>query len=290
MDAAPAMNKPFSPSRSDRNLTRPAEFLDAETEQALARAWRDRGDTAARNRLITAPRALALAPARRAAGPGRAPDDDVIQQANIGLLKAAERFDPERGFRFSTYAAWWIRAEIQDYRMRSWSLVRLGNSPALRRLFFNLRRVEARLRMTGEVPDDQIDAAIAAELDVDVAQVAAMRQRLAARDGSLNRPAMGEEGSEIQELIEDPDADTEAEVGARIDRRAFWSTVAGHMQTLPEREREIVIASFVQEPPKTLAELGDAYGISRERVRQLRERGIERLRKAFATEATAFQP
>ena len=290
MDAAPAMNKPFSPSRSDRNLTRPAEFLDAETEQALARAWRDRGDTAARNRLITAHRALALAPARRAAGPGRAPDDDVIQQANIGLLKAAERFDPERGFRFSTYAAWWIRAEIQDYRMRSWSLVRLGNSPALRRLFFNLRRVEARLRMTGEVPDDQIDAAIAAELDVDVAQVAAMRQRLAARDGSLNRPAMGEEGSEIQELIEDPDADTEAEVGARIDRRAFWSTVAGHMQTLPEREREIVIASFVQEPPKTLAELGDAYGISRERVRQLRERGIERLRKAFATEATAFQP
>jgi RNA polymerase sigma-32 factor len=231
-----------------------------------------------------------LAAARRAAGPGRAPDDDVIQQANIGLLKAAERFDPERGFRFSTYAAWWIRAEIQDYRMRSWSLVRLGNSPALRRLFFNLRRVEARLRMTGEVPDDQMDVAIAAELEVDVDQVAAMRQRLAARDGSLNRPALGEEGSEIQELLEDPDADTEAEVGARIDRRAFWSSVAGHMQSLPEREREIVIASFVQEPPKTLAELGEAYGISRERVRQLRERGIERLRKAFATDAAAFQP
>jgi RNA polymerase sigma-32 factor len=283
------MNKPFTPPRNDRTLTRPAEFLDAETEQALARAWRDRGDTAARNRLITAHRALALAAARRAAGPGRAPDDDVIQQANIGLLKAAERFDPERGFRFSTYAAWWIRAEIQDYRMRSWSLVRLGNSPALRRLFFNLRRVEARLRMTGEVPEDQMDAAIAAELEVDVDQVAAMRQRLSARDGSLNRPALGEEGSEIQELLEDPDADTEAEVGARIDRRAFWSSVAGHMQALPEREREIVIASFVQEPPKTLAELGEAYGISRERVRQLRERGIERLRKAFATDASAFQ-
>ncbi|RBI85241.1 RNA polymerase subunit sigma [Rhodosalinus halophilus] len=283
------MNKPFTPPRADRKLARPAEFLDAETELELARAWRERGDTAARNRLVTAHRALALAAARRAAGPGRMPDDDVIQQANIGLLKAAERFDPDKGFRFSTYAAWWIRAEIQDYRMRSWSLVRLGNSPALRRLFFNLRRVESRLRMTGEVAEVELDAAIAAELGVDEQQVAAMRQRLAARDGSLNRPAMGEEGSEIQELLEDPDADTETRVGESLDRRAFWKSVASHMQSLPEREREIVIASFVQEPPKTLAELGETYGISRERVRQLRERGLERLRKAFSTEAAAFQ-
>jgi RNA polymerase sigma-32 factor len=285
------MNKPFNPNRSRRKLARPAEFLDAETEAALARAWRDEGDTEARNRLVTAHRALALSAARRAAGAGRMPDEDIVQQANIGLLKAAERFDPDKGFRFSTYAAWWIRAEIQDYRLRSWSLVRLGNSPALRRLFFNLRRVEARLAFSGEVPPEELDAAIARELEVDEATVAAMRQRLAARDGSLNRPAAGEDGSDIQDLIEDPSGDAEARVGERLDRRAFWRAVAGHMSALPEREREIVIASYVQEPPKTLAELGETYGISRERVRQLRERGIERLRKAFdGAEEAAFQP
>lgn len=275
------MNKPFNPTRSRRKLERPAEFLDADTEVALARAWRDEGDTDARNRLVTAHRALALSVARRAGGAGRAPDEDIVQQANIGLLKAAERFDPDRGFRFSTYAAWWIRAEIQDYRLRSWSLVRLGNSPALRRLFFNLRRVEARLAFSGEVRPEELDAAIARELEVDETTVAAMRQRLAARDGSLNRPAAGEDGSDIQDLLEDPSGDSEARVGARLDRRAFWRQMAGHMSALPDREREIVIASYVQDPPQTLAELGETYGISRERVRQLRERGLERLRTAF---------
>ncbi|WP_371039133.1 MULTISPECIES: sigma-70 family RNA polymerase sigma factor [unclassified Rhodosalinus] len=281
------MNKPFTPSRSRSKLDRPAEFLDAETELALARAWRDEGDTDARNRLVTAHRALAVSVARRAGGAGRAPDEDIVQQANIGLLKAAERFDPDRGFRFSTYAAWWIRAEIQDYRLRSWSLVRLGNSPALRRLFFNLRRVEARLAFSGEVRPEELDAAIARELEVDETTVAAMRQRLAARDGSLNRPAAGEDGSDIQDLIEDPSGDSEALVGARLDRRAFWRQMAGHMSALPDREREIVIASYVQDPPQTLADLGETYGISRERVRQLRERGLERLREAFARAAAA---
>lgn len=281
------MNKPFTPSRSRSKLDRPAEFLDAETELALARAWRDEGDTDARNRLVTAHRALAVSVARRAGGAGRAPDEDIVQQANIGLLKAAERFDPDRGFRFSTYAAWWIRAEIQDYRLRSWSLVRLGNSPALRRLFFNLRRVEARLAFSGEVRPEELDAAIARELEVDETTVAAMRQRLAARDGSLNRPAAGEDGSDIQDLIEDPSGDSETLVGARLDRRAFWRQMAGHMSALPDREREIVIASYVQDPPQTLADLGETYGISRERVRQLRERGLERLREAFARAAAA---
>ncbi|WP_371060033.1 sigma-70 family RNA polymerase sigma factor [Rhodosalinus sp. 5P4] len=281
------MNKPFTPSRSRSKFDRPAEFLDAETELALARAWRDEGDTDARNRLVTAHRALAVSVARRAGGAGRAPDEDIVQQANIGLLKAAERFDPDRGFRFSTYAAWWIRAEIQDYRLRSWSLVRLGNSPALRRLFFNLRRVEARLAFSGEVRPEELDAAIARELEVDETTVAAMRQRLAARDGSLNRPAAGEDGSDIQDLIEDPSGDSEALVGARLDRRAFWRKMAGHMSALPDREREIVIASYVQDPPQTLADLGETYGISRERVRQLRERGLERLREAFARAGAA---
>lgn len=281
------MNKPFTPSRSRSKLDRPAEFLDAETELALARAWRDEGDTDARNRLVTAHRALAVSVARRAGGAGRAPDEDIVQQANIGLLKAAERFDPDRGFRFSTYAAWWIRAEIQDYRLRSWSLVRLGNSPALRRLFFNLRRVEARLAFSGEVRPEELDAAIARELEVDETTVAAMRQRLAARDGSLNRPAAGEDGSDIQDLIEDPSGDSETLVGARLDRRAFWRQMAGHMSALPDREREIVIASYVQDPPQTLADLGETYGISRERVRQLRERGLERLREAFARAGAA---
>lgn len=277
------MNKPFTPARNTaRKLTPRAEFLDAETELRLARAWRDSGDVAARNRLVTSHRALAASVARRAMGQAGVNDADLLQHAYIGLLKAADRFDPDLGNRFSTYAAWWVRAEVQDYRLTNWSLVRRGNSARLRKAFFNLGRIEAALEQDPTVEEADMDRRIAAELGVNASEVDGLRARFRGRDSSLNVPSMGEDGNEIMDLLEDPDADVEGKVSLRLDRHDFLEKVAGYLTQIPDRERDIVIATHLDDPPKTLADLGEIHGISRERVRQLRERGLTRLREAVA--------
>ena len=277
------MNQPFIPPRQNRKLTRPAEFLDAATEARLALSWRDTGDVAARNRLVTAHRSLALAAAKRAGGRGREIDDDILQQANIGLLKAADRFDPDRGFRFSTYAKWWIRAEIQEYTLQNWSLVRLPNQPSTRKLFYNLKRVETRLIDSGEVAPENLDAQVAKVLGVRPDQVVAIRQRLTGKDGSLNRAiGDGDSGMEMQDLLEDPGADVEQHVTNRLDNLVFWKSMATHLKAISKREQEIIIEIYVSDSPKTLGELGERFGISNERVRQIRERAIERLRVSFS--------
>lgn len=277
------MNIPFPPPRTARKLVPRAEFLDAATEARLAASWRDDGDVAARNRLVTSHQALAMAAARRAGGKGQGLDSDILQQANIGLLKAADRFDPDMGFRFSTYAAWWIRAEIQDYKIQNWSLVRLPNSASSRKLFHNLKRVETRIVAAGDVPPEHLVDRIAAELAVTPEQVVLMQQRLAAQDGSLNRP-VGDDGGtmQLQDLLEDPDADVEKEVGARMDARAFWKSMATHLRKLSKREQEIIIGIYVSDSPKTLGELGERFGISKERVRQIREVAVSRLRTSLS--------
>jgi RNA polymerase sigma-32 factor len=266
-----------------QNRTPRAEFLDARTEAGLARCWRDQGDLTARNRLVTSHQALAIAAAKRAGGKGRELDSDLLQHANIGLLKAADRFDPDKGFRFSTYAAWWIRAEIQDYKIQNWSLVKLPNSASSRKLFHNLKRVESRLVAEGEVrPEDLIDR-IAVDLAVTPRQVVLMQQRLAAQDGSLNR-SVGDDGGamQLQDLLEDPDADVEEEVSARLDSQAFWITMSSHLNRLSKREQDIIIETYVSDTPKTLNALGERFGVSRERIRQIREAALTRLRTSFA--------
>ena len=277
------MNIPFPPPRTARKLVPRAEFLDAATEARLAASWRDDGDVAARNRLVTSHQALAMAAARRAGGKGQGLDSDILQQANIGLLRAADRFDPDRGFRFSTYAAWWIRAEIQEYKIRNWSLVRLPNSPSGRKLFHNLKRVETRIVAAGDVPAEHLVDRIAAELAVTPALVVMMQQRMAAQDRSLNRP-VGDDGGtmQLQDLLEDPDADVEKEVGARMDARSFWKSMATHLRKLSKREQEIIIGSYVSDSRKTLVELGERFGISNERVRQIREVALSRLRTSLS--------
>lgn len=281
------MNNPFPTPRMARNQTPRAEFLDAPSEARLARCWRDKGDVAARNRLITAHQALAKASAKRAGGKVRELDHDILQHANIGLLKAADRFDPDMGFRFSTYAAWWIRAEIQDYKIRNWSLVVLPNSASSRKLFHNLKRVETRLIAAGDVPPERLVARIATELAVTPEQVEMMQQRLSAPDGSLNRP-IGDDGStmQLQDLLEDPDADVEKEVVARMDSRAFWITMSVHMNRLSKREQDIIIDAYVSDAPKTLDALGERFGVSGERIRQIRESALSRLRVSFAATST----
>jgi RNA polymerase sigma-32 factor len=282
------MNKPFPPPRMARKQTPRPEFLDAPTEARLARCWRDEGDVAARNRLVTSHQALAIAATSRAGGKGRELDTDILQHANIGLLKAADRFDPDKGFRFSTYAAWWIRAEIQDYKIQNWSLVRLPNSASSRKLFHNLKRVETRLVAAGEVPPEHLVDRIASDLAVTPEQVVLMQQRLAAPDGSLNRP-VGDDGgtTQLQDLLEDPDADVEREVGARLDSRAFWTTMSTYLDRLSKREQEIIIETYVSETPKTLDALGERFGVSRERIRQIREAALTRLRASFADTAAS---
>jgi RNA polymerase sigma-32 factor len=282
------MNKPFPLPRANSAQVPRAEFLDAANEARLARCWRDKGDVAARNRLVTSHQALAMGAASRAGGKGRELDSDILQHANLGLLKAADRFDPDMGFRFSTYAAWWIRAEIQDYKVQNWSLVRLPNSAPCRKLFHNLKRVETRLVASGVVPPERLVAQIATELAVTPEQVVLMQQRLAARDGSLNRPVGDDNGTtQLQDLLEDLDADVEKEVGARLDSRAFWRTMSAHLSRLSKREQEIIIETYVSDTPKTLLDLGERFGVSRERIRQIRESALSRLRVSFSDTAAS---
>lgn len=284
------MSKPFTPPRKTRGTGFSAEFLDAATEARLARAWRERGDEKARDRLVLAHRALAWSAAARMSKTKGRPDEDLIQQANLGLLKAADRFDPDMGFRFSTYATWWVRAEIQDYAYGDWSLIRLPGSSSLRRVFFGLRRAEAVLKAEGTALE-AMDAALATRFGVDEEKISLVRERLAGRDMSLNQPLGGAEepGAEWQDLLQDPDpnADAEVRVGGERAQTRLAELIASHMARLPARDREILEGSVMEEDRKTLADLGEEFHISRERVRQLRERALLALRKTLAEDPQA---
>ena len=252
------------------------EILDAETETRLALAWRERGDEAALHRLITAYARLAVSFAGRFKRYD-VPYDDLIQQGNLGLMRAAEKFDPGNGARFSTYAAWWIRASMQDYVMRNWSMVRTATNANQKKLFFHLRRAVQQQEALG-ASDVPMARRLAERLQVPEDQVEAMMGRMAGPDLSLDAPqSSDEEGRSWVETIEDEDAETETAVLDRIEmtqrRRALYEAVA----TLPPREQRIVAARHLAEDPATLSELGNAMGISKERVRQLEERAMGRL-------------
>ncbi|MCC5983947.1 MAG: RNA polymerase factor sigma-32 [Rhodobacteraceae bacterium] len=253
------------------------EMLDADTEYALATAWRDHRDEAALHRLIEAYTRLAVSIAgrfRRYA----VPFDDLIQQGNLGLMRAAEKFDPENGARFSTYAAWWIRASMQEYVMRNWSLVRTGTNAAQKKLFFHLRRLQA------EAQDDParreaVSAAVARELDVPADQVEIMMGRMSGPDLSLNTPQSGDEDArEWVDTLADDTAATEARVLDALETRHRRALLHDAVRALPERERMIVARRHLVDEPATLNELGDEMGISKERVRQLEERALGRIR------------
>ena len=256
------------------------ELLDAETETELARAWRERGDERALHRLISAYARLAISFAGRFRRYD-VPYDDLIQQGNLGLMRAAEKFDPGNGARFSTYAAWWIRASMQDYVMRNWSMVRTATNASQKKLFFHLRRSLQRQEALGP-SDESMERRIARDLEVSEAQVTAMMGRMAGPDLSLDAPQSGDEdGRAWVETIEDQAPGTEATVLGRLEtgqrRRALYRAVA----ELPPRERRIVAARHLAEAPATLAELGAEMGISKERVRQLEERALGRLSAAL---------
>jgi len=260
-----------------------AEMLDSETELALARAWRDKGDEKALHRLVNAYMRLAVAMAARYRRYG-APMPDLIQEAGVGLLKAAEKFDPDRGVRFSTYAVWWIKASIQDYVMRNWSMVRTGSTSSQKALFFNLRRVRAKLEreagQAGEVLDGhRLREMIAEEIGVPLRDVEMMDARLAGADFSLNAQQAGEEGREWVEALEDeaPQAAETVTRGQDLGRVRGWLTEA--MASLNARERMIIVERKLRDEPRTLESLGQELGLSKERIRQLEAQALAKLRK-----------
>lgn len=273
----------------DRALSRRAmraELLDAETEQALARAWRDRRDEAALHRLINAYMRLAISMAGRYRRYG-APMNDLIQEAGLGLMKAAAKFDPERGVRFSTYAVWWIRASIQDFVMRDWSLVRTGSTSAQKALFFNMRRVQARLereaRAQGEALDRfQLRQLIATEIGVPARDVEMMEGRLSGADFSLNAvQSSDEEGREWIDVIEDDAAQAAELVEAALDNARLRDWLIEAMRSLSPRERLIVRERKLRPDPRTLESIGTELGLSKERVRQLEVQAFRKMRKSL---------
>ncbi len=260
-----------------------AELLDAETEASLARAWRDHADEQALHRLVTAYLRLAIAMAAKYRRYG-APMNDLIQEAGVGLMKAASKFDPDRGVRFSTYAVWWIKASIQDYVMRNWSLVRTGSTSAQKSLFFNMRRVRAKIE--SEIGLDGRDATsveiqreIAAELGVPLRDVTMMEARLAGADFSLNAQQAGEDGREWVETLEDdaPLAEERVSRDSDLERARGWLTDA--FDALTPRERMIIAARKLADEPETLESLGTKLKLSKERVRQLEAQALRKMKK-----------
>ena len=254
-----------------------------ETELALARAWRDDGDEKALHRLVNAYMRLAISMAARYRRYG-APMPDLIQEAGVGLMKAAEKFDPDRGVRFSTYAVWWIKASIQDYVMRNWSMVRTGSTSSQKALFFNLRRVRAKLEREAGANGEELNGyrlreMIAAEVGVPLRDVEMMDARLAGADFSLNAQQAGEDGREWMDTLEDeaPQAAEMVERGADLARVRGW--LAEALGSLNARERMIIVERKLRDEPRTLESLGQELGLSKERVRQLEAQALTKLRK-----------
>ena len=272
---------------SDQTLSRramQAELLDAETELRLAYAWRDERDEEALHRLITAYMRLAISMAAKFKRYG-APMNDLIQEAGLGLMKAADKFDPDRGVRFSTYAVWWIKASIQDYVMRNWSMVRTGSTSSQKSLFFNLRRVQARLEREAAARGDVVDRAamrqmIATEIGVPLHDVEMMEGRLAGSDFSLNATqSTDDEGREWIETLEDEDAKQSAQVEHEKDIDTLRAWLVSALSSLNERERFIVQERKLRDEPRTLESLGNELGLSKERVRQLEAAAFGKMRK-----------
>jgi RNA polymerase sigma-32 factor len=263
-----------------------AELLDAETELKLAYAWRDERDEAALHRLITAYMRLAISMASKFRRYG-ASMNDLIQEASLGLMKAADKFDPDRGVRFSTYAVWWIKASIQDHVMRNWSMVRTGSTSSQKSLFFNMRRVQARLEREAAQRGEKLDShqmrqLVSTEIGVPLHDVEMMEGRLSGSDFSLNATQSSEdEGREWIDALEDDQEPSSQQVEHQKDTDTLRIWLVDALQSLNERERFIIRERKMKEQPRTLESLGGELGLSKERVRQLEAAAFTKMRKTL---------
>ncbi|MEN3931587.1 RNA polymerase factor sigma-32 [Microvirga sp. W0021] len=278
MGGVPGVGRQFIRAAMD------APFLERDEERQLAVLWKDNHDEVALHRLAYAHMRLVISIAAKFKHYGL-PMSDLVQEGHVGLLEAAARFEPEREVRFSTYATWWIRASIQDYILRNWSIVRGGTSSAQKTLFFNLRRLRARLAQgQNELVSDEAHNAIALAIGVSSSDVALMDARLSAPDTSLNAPVMDSDSGTNSERIEflvdgSPLPDESVSDSIDSERRAEWLDHA--LDVLNERELRILRARRLQDDQVTLELLGDDLGISKERVRQIENRALEKLRRAL---------
>jgi len=256
-------------------------MLEADDEQRLARAWRYDGDETAMHQLVNSHLRLVAKIAMKFRGYGL-PVGELISEGNVGMMQAVNRFDPERGFRLSTYAMWWIRASIQEYILHSWSLVKMGTTASQKKLFFNLRKLKAKLEAfeEGDLAPDHVKE-IARTLGVAETDVVSMNGRLASHDQSLNAPLREEGEGEWQDWLVDDRPDQEYEVSRRQEYDMRKSMLGDAMTNLSDRERHILVERRISEDPKTLQVLSEDFGISRERVRQIEARALEKIEKSI---------
>ncbi len=255
-------------------------LLEPEEEYMLAKAWAEREDSKSAHRLVTSHLLLEAKIAMGYRGYGL-PQAEVISEANVGLMQAVKRFDPERGFRLATYAMWWIRASIQEYILRSWSLVKLGTTSAQKKLFFNLRKAKAKLGALeeGDLRPENV-ARIATDLGVSETEVIDMNRRLSGSDASLNATVGSEEGgAQWQDWLEDEDSDQAEHYAEREELDTRRALLAEAMVVLNERERDVLMQRRLAEDPVTLEDLSARYGVSRERIRQIEVRAFEKLQE-----------
>jgi len=254
-------------------------LLEPEQEYMLAKRWADHEDPAAAHQLVTSHLRLAAKIAMGYRGYGL-PQAEVISEANVGLMQAVKRFDPERGFRLATYAMWWIRASIQEYILRSWSLVKLGTTSAQKKLFFNLRKAKSKIGALeeGDLRPENL-AQIARDLNVSEQEVIDMNRRLSGGDASLNATvgSDGDSTSQWQDWLEDEDADQATAYAESEELDARRAMLMRAMDTLNDREKDILVQRRLQDEPVTLEQLSESYGVSRERIRQIEVRAFEKL-------------
>lgn len=260
-------------------------MLEKGEEYMLAKAWVDHEDSESAHKLVTSHLRLVAKIAMGYRGYGL-PVGELISEGNVGMMQAVKRFDPEKGFRLSTYAMWWIKAAIQEYILRSWSLVKIGTTAAQKKLFFNLKRIKGQLQALdeGDLPPDQVTH-IATQLNVPEYEVVNMNRRIAAPDHSLNAPLKIDGDGEWQDWLVDENPSQETTTANREELKYRQGMLADAMKNLNEREIHILTERRLKDSPTTLEDLSKVYHISRERVRQIEVRAFEKIQKTMKDQA-----
>ena len=256
-------------------------MLDAEEEYMLAKNWRENGNLQSAHKLVTSHLRLVAKIAMGYRGYGL-PVNELISEGNLGLMQAVKKFDPEKGFRLATYAMWWIKAAIQEYVLRSWSLVKMGTTTAQKKLFFNLRKIKNQIAagQEGDLKDEQVKE-ISKRLDVESHEVVNMNRRMMGQEKSRNDPIKSGETDEWQDWLVDDSLDQELIVSQKQEYDDKKELLNSAMKILNEREKEIITARRLSEEPKTLEDLSKKYKISRERIRQIETKAFEKLQKSM---------
>ena len=262
-------------------------MLDAEEEYMLAKNWRENGNLQSAHKLVTSHLRLVAKIAMGYRGYGL-PVNELISEGNLGLMQAVKKFDPEKGFRLATYAMWWIKASIQEYVLRSWSLVKMGTTTAQKKLFFNLKKLKNQIApgQEGDLKNEQVDE-ISKRLDVNSEEVVNMNRRMMGREKSLNDPIKSGETDEWQDWLVDDSLDQELIVSQKQEYDDKKELLIDAMKILNEREKEIINERRLSENPKTLEELSKRYKISRERIRQIETKAFEKLQKSMINASKA---